>query len=180
VTTTPTPPVDVEALTVEEALKYDERIWRAFLVLKPVHRAGLLLALSKAVNAEALSELTRLRAEVAEAKAEASHNYTISVRLTKERDDARSGWDAARASCEREVRVRHEAERQLHADVALLTATVEQVTAENERVKTALDYLMWTVDGYDDTKDWALRVASGEATSDGRSVLTATTAKEPK
>lgn len=33
-----------------EALKYDERIWRAFMTLKPIHQAGLLDALRAAAS----------------------------------------------------------------------------------------------------------------------------------
>jgi hypothetical protein len=51
-----------------EALKYDERLWRAFELLKPIHRDGLLDALEHASSTEAC-ELRRRVADLEDALA---------------------------------------------------------------------------------------------------------------
>lgn len=57
-----------------EALKYDERIWRAFKLLKPIHRNGLLDALRDA----AMLSLTAAQQRIAELEAERdAHAATI-------------------------------------------------------------------------------------------------------
>jgi len=50
-------------IALVEALKFDERIWRAYLVLKPIHKDGLIDALIAALG----SEVDRLRSLLNEA-----------------------------------------------------------------------------------------------------------------